>query len=57
MHLMRGMKSNWKPLEKYINDKTKSKKSLCTIDSEDKYVKKLNYVKMFLLYQFSLVAQ
>lgn len=54
---MRGMKSNWKPLEKYINDKTKSKKSLCMIDSEDKYVKKLNYVKMFLLYQFSLVAQ
>lgn len=57
MHLMRDMKSNWKSLEKYINDKAKSKKILCTTDSEDKYVKRLKYVKMFLLYQSSLAAQ
>lgn len=38
---MRDMKSNWKSLEKYINDKTKSKKSFYTTDSEDKYVKRL----------------
>lgn len=41
VHLMRDMKSNWKSLEKYINDKTKSKKSFYTTDSEDKYVKRL----------------
>lgn len=55
MHLMRDMKSNWKSLEKYINDKTKSKKSWCTSDSEDKYVKRLKTVKMFSF--VSLIAQ
>lgn len=57
MYLMRDMKSNWKSLEKYISDKTKSSRSLCTTDSEDKYVKRFKYVKMFLLYKSSLVAQ
>lgn len=57
MHLMRDMKSNWKSLEKYINDKAKSKKSWSSTDSEDKYVKRLKNDKMFLLYQSSLIAQ
>lgn len=40
MQLVRGIKSNWKSLEKYISDKTKNKKSLSATDSENKYVKR-----------------